>query len=80
MTLEVLTPDKAVFNGEITSVTVPGAVGSFEVLRGHAPIISTLTDGKVVIRAGKDSQTLHIKGGVIEVINDKVIVLTEGMG
>jgi F-type H+-transporting ATPase subunit epsilon len=80
MTLEVLTPDKAVFSGEITSVTVPGTVGSFEVLSGHAPIISTLTDGKVVIRSGKDSQTLLIKGGVIEVINDKVIVLTEGMG
>lgn len=78
MTLEILTPDKTVFQGDITSITVPGTLGYFEVLAGHAPIISSLNDGKVVIRAGKDSQTLHIKGGVIEVINDKVIVLTEG--
>jgi F-type H+-transporting ATPase subunit epsilon len=80
MTLEILTPDKTVYTGEVTSVTVPGTAGSFEVLKGHAPIISTLEDGKVVIRAGKESQSMFIKGGVIEVINDQVIVLAEGIG
>jgi F-type H+-transporting ATPase subunit epsilon len=80
MTLEILTPDKTVYTGEVTSVTVPGTSGSFEVLKGHAPIISTLEDGKVVIRSGKDSQSMFIKGGVIEVINDQVIVLAEGIG
>ena len=80
MTLEILTPDKTVYTGELTSVTVPGTAGSFEVLKGHAPIISTLEDGKVVIRAGKDSQSMFIKGGVIEVINDQIIVLAEGIG
>lgn len=80
MTLEILTPDKTVYTGEVTSVTVPGAAGSFEVLKGHAPIISTLEDGKVVIRSGKDSQSMFIKGGVIEVVDDKIIVLAEGIG
>lgn len=80
MTLEILTPDKTVFTGEVTSVTVPGTLGSFEVLKDHAPIISTLEDGKVVIRTGKDSQSMFIKGGVIEVINNKIIVLAEGIG
>lgn len=80
MTLEILTPDKTVYTGEVTSVTVPGTAGSFEVLKGHASIISTLEDGKVVIRAGKESQSMFIKGGVIEVINDQVIVLAEGIG
>ncbi|RYF97084.1 MAG: F0F1 ATP synthase subunit epsilon, partial [Chitinophagaceae bacterium] len=44
MTLEILTPDKKVFEGEVTSVTVPGTMGSFQILRDHAPIISTLED------------------------------------
>ncbi len=79
MKLEILTPDKAVFEGEVTSVTVPGTMGSFEVLNGHAPLISTLEDGKVVIRNGKGEQSMLIKGGVIEVIDNKIIVLAEGI-
>lgn len=80
MTLEILTPDKTVYTGEVTSVTVPGTLGSFEVLKDHASIISTLEDGKVVIRNGKESQSMFIKGGVIEVIQNKIIVLAEGIG
>ncbi|HEX7365712.1 MAG TPA: ATP synthase F1 subunit epsilon [Pelobium sp.] len=80
MKLEILTPDKKIFEGEVTSVTVPGAQGSFEILNNHAPIISTLDDGKVIIRAGSGSeQNLYTKGGVVEVIDNKVIVLAEGV-
>jgi len=79
MTLEILTPDKTVYEGEVTSVTVPGVQGSFEVLNNHAPIISTLEDGKVIIRTGKNTESLLIKGGVIEVLNNKIIVLAEGI-
>jgi F-type H+-transporting ATPase subunit epsilon len=80
MTLEILTPDKKVFEGEVTSVTVPGSAGSFEVLKDHAPIISTLEDGPVIIRSGgKISETITIKGGVIEVLENKIIVLAEGI-
>ncbi|HEX3934414.1 MAG TPA: F0F1 ATP synthase subunit epsilon, partial [Puia sp.] len=50
MILEILTPDKKVYEGEVTSVTLPGTMGSFEILNQHAPIISTLEDGKVVVR------------------------------
>ena len=49
MNLEILTPDKKVYEGEASSVTLPGTVGSFEILNHHAPIISTLEDGKVTI-------------------------------
>lgn len=80
MTLEILTPDKTVFQGEVNSVTVPGVQGSFEVLNNHAPIISTLEDGKVIIRSNKGMETFFIKGGVVEVISNKVIVLAEGIG
>lgn len=80
MTLEILTPDKKVFEGEVTSVTVPGSAGSFEVLKDHAPIISTLEDGPVIIRGGgKTIETINIKGGVVEVLHNKIIVLAEAI-
>jgi F-type H+-transporting ATPase subunit epsilon len=78
MTLEILTPDKKVYEGEVTSVTVPGTMGSFEILNNHAPIISTLEDGKLTVRGAKDD-VFFIKGGVVEVNNNKVMVLAEGI-
>ena len=81
MILEILTPDKTIYQGEVTSVTVPGTLGSFEVLKDHAPIISTLEDGKVIIRTGnKSEEILFITGGVVEVLDNKIIVLAEGAG
>lgn len=80
MILEILTPDQTVYQGEVTSVTVPGTQGSFEVLNNHAPIISTLEDGKVIIRTGgKNEESFFIKGGVIEVLDNKITVLAEGI-
>lgn len=79
MNLVLLTPDKKIFEGEVKSVTVPGTVGSFEILNGHAPIISTLDDGKVIIRNGGKEDVYLVKGGVVEVLNNKVIVLAEGI-
>ncbi|MBM3401255.1 MAG: ATP synthase F1 subunit epsilon [Bacteroidetes bacterium] len=78
MKLEILTPDKKVYEGEVRSVTVPGSMGSFEVLKDHAPVISTLEDGKVIIRTEKEEETILIKGGVIEVLNNSIMVLAEG--
>jgi F-type H+-transporting ATPase subunit epsilon len=78
MKLEILTPDKKVFEGEVRSVTVPGTMGSFEVLKDHAPIISTLEDGKVIIRKENSEEIIYIKGGVIEVLNNSIMVLAEG--
>ncbi len=79
MTLEILTPDKKVFEGEVTAVTVPGTMGSFQILKDHAPIISTLEDGPVIIRNKTDEQILNIKGGVVEVLKNKIVVLAEGV-
>lgn len=78
MKLEILTPDKKIFEGEVKSVTVPGTVGSFEILNDHAPIISTLDDGKIIIRNGGKEDVYLVKGGVVEVLNNNVIVLAEG--
>ena len=79
MILEILTPDKKVFEGEVTSVTVPGTSGSFQILKGHAPIISTLEDGLVIIKNTESVNTFNIKGGVVEVLANKIIVLAEAV-
>jgi F-type H+-transporting ATPase subunit epsilon len=81
MILEILTPDKKVFEGEVASVTVPGTLGSFEILNNHAPIISTLEDGKLIVRASANAkqEVFLIHGGVVEVLDNKVMVLAEGI-
>ena len=78
MFLEIVTPDKKVFSGEIKLIQVPGSKGQFEVLRNHAAIISTLSAGKVKVVSPEGAKTFFdIQGGVIEVKNNKVIVLAE---
>ncbi|MBK6641518.1 MAG: ATP synthase F1 subunit epsilon [Bacteroidia bacterium] len=79
MFLEIITPDKKVFAGEVTSVMVPGAKGQFQVLKNHAPIISTLINGKVKVKTASGTQNFDVKGGVIEVLKNKVIVLAESV-
>lgn len=78
MTLEIITPDKQLFSGEADLVQLPGTSGLFEVLRNHAPMIAALQKGKVKV-VDSQSQTLffEIKGGVVEVLNNKVLVLAE---
>jgi F-type H+-transporting ATPase subunit epsilon len=77
MFLEIITPDQKVFSGEISRVQVPGTKGSFEVLNNHAPIISTLTKGKVKITGKEGVQSFDITGGVVEVLKNKIIILAE---
>lgn len=77
MQLEILTPDKKLFSGEVSSVTVPGTLGQFQVLNNHAPIISTLMKGIVKIKSAEGEKTFEVNGGVIEVLKNKVIVLAE---
>ncbi len=78
MHLEILTPDKTVFSGRIKSVTVPGSKGPFTVLINHAPIISTLEAGEINLQTEKgDDIFFLINGGMIEVNNNKIMVLSE---
>jgi F-type H+-transporting ATPase subunit epsilon len=79
MTLEILTPDKKVYEGEASSVTLPGTLGQFEILNNHAPIISTLEDGKLIIRNSGKEEVFLIQGGVVECLNNVVTVLAEGI-
>ena len=78
MYLEIITPEKKVYSGEVTAVKLPGAEGSFGILNNHAPIIATLKNGTVkVTEASNKVENFEIKGGVVEVLNNKIIVLAE---
>jgi len=80
LNLEIVTPSKSAFSGEIKSITVPGTKGRFQVLKNHAPIISTLDIGmiKVDLPDGK-ANYYSTAGGTIEVLDNKVIVLADSI-
>jgi F-type H+-transporting ATPase subunit epsilon len=75
MILEIITPEKSLFTGEVTSVKFPGINGEFEILNNHAPIISTLGKGEIRVINNKNTEKFEINGGVIEMQNNKIIVL-----
>lgn len=80
MYLEIITPDKKVFAGEVEAVQFPGSAGSFQVLQNHVPIISALDKGRIVIRTtAQQEQVVVVDGGVVEVLNNKIIVLAEAV-
>lgn len=79
MNLEIITPDKKVYSGEVTSVSVPGTNGRFEMLKDHAPIISTLTNGTVKIKDAEGVKTFEVKGGVVENLKNKIVILAESV-
>lgn len=79
MYLEIITPDKKVFSGKVHLVQVPGTKGLFEVLEYHAPLISTLEEGRVKINDGGRDTFFKISGGIIEVKNNNVIILAESI-
>ncbi|PTB95990.1 ATP synthase F1 subunit epsilon [Marivirga lumbricoides] len=77
MYLEIITPERKVFNGNVDSATFPGSDGSFQVLNNHAPMISSLAKGNLSYATGKDVTTMVVEGGVVEVLNNSIIVLAE---
>ena len=79
MYLEIVTPDQKVFEGEVISVTFPGTDGSFQVLNNHAPLLSTLKKGLIVYQDAKNKYDVMVDGGVVEVLNNKVVVLAEAI-
>lgn len=78
MKLEIITPDKEVFSGEVSLVQLPGLDGLFEILEHHAPLVAALKNGKIKITDHQNQTRLFdVKGGVVEVLQDKVLVLAE---
>ncbi len=79
MTLEILTPEKKLYSGEVYGVQLPGIDGLFEVLDKHAPIVSALKQGTLKVLKEKNVFDLFtIQGGFVEVLNNKATVLIEG--
>jgi len=79
MYLEIVTPDQRVFEGEVLSATFPGIDGSFQVLNNHAPLVSTLAKGTIVYEGKDFLDEVVVDGGVVEVLNNRVIVLAEAI-
>jgi F-type H+-transporting ATPase subunit epsilon len=78
MFLEIITPDLKLFSGEVSLIQLPGIDGSFELLNNHAPIVSVLAKGKIkIIDSEKTKQFFDVNGGVIEMQNNKAIILAE---
>ena len=75
--LEILSPEKTLFTGLVEQVMLPGAKAPFTVLYNHAPLVSTLSAGNVKWKVGRDEKMMAVKGGFVEVKNNKVNVLVE---
>ncbi len=78
MRLEITTPDKQIFSGDAVLVQLPGSDGLFEILQNHAPMIASLGKGKIKVEdEGGKQQFFDIRGGVCEVLENKITVLAE---
>lgn len=80
MTLEILTPEKKLFSGDVYGVQLPGTTGLFEVLERHAPLVSALKAGRLKVLKDRNNHLsfFDIQSGFVEVINNTVTVLVEG--
>ncbi|MBP5524478.1 MAG: ATP synthase F1 subunit epsilon [Paludibacteraceae bacterium] len=77
MKLDIISPDKLIFSGDVESVKLPGTGGGFEVLPHHAAIISSLKEGDIVYVSNGETTTLRVDGGFAEVRNDEISVCVE---
>ena len=77
MKIEIITPEKRLFEGEADLVQLPGIDGLFEILNNHAPMIAALGKGRVKIGNKNEYNFIEINGGTVEVLDNKILVLAE---
>lgn len=75
MQLDIITPDKVLYSGEVNAVKLPGAKGSFEVLKNHAALVSSLEKGTIRVKDAEGTHQIEVNGGVVEVLKNQIIVL-----
>jgi F-type H+-transporting ATPase subunit epsilon len=75
MQVDILTPDQSLYSGEATIVTVPGINGSFQIKNNHAPIISAMGKGNVVVDGTEGKKEFAVNGGIVEVLKNKIVIL-----
>jgi F-type H+-transporting ATPase subunit epsilon len=77
LNLEIITPERRVFSEAVEEVVVPGLDGELGILPQHTPLISQLKTGLLTYRQGSDRQSIHVSGGFVEVLPDRVSVLSD---
>ena len=77
--VQILTPNGSLFEGVVTGVQMPGVMGSFEVKANHAPIVSSLEKGNVLVRKEDGNLSYVISGGFVEVAKNKLTLLAESV-
>ena len=77
MKIEIITPEKRLFEGEADLVQLPGIDGLFEILKNHAPMIAALGKGRGKIGNNNEYNYIEINGGTVEVLDNKILVLAE---
>ena len=78
LTIRILTPEGTLYEGAANAVFLPGSVSPFEVLPGHAPIISALSAGDIRVLDGQKEQRFAVRGGVVKVRNNEIVACVEG--
>jgi len=74
---KIATPERVVFKNEVDSITIPTMEGEITILPNHIPLISVLKPGEIRVVNGKDTQSIAVSGGFIEVLSTKVVVLAD---
>ena len=77
--LEIITPEKIIYKDSVDSITVPGTKGMFQVLKDHAPLMSTIEIGVITLKKNDESTYLTTAGGTIEVLNNNVLILADSV-
>lgn len=77
MKLEIISPDKLLYSGEVDSIILPGTAGSFEILPRHAAIISSLKEGDIIYTQNGEKTTLRVDGGFAESNGKTISVCVE---
>ncbi len=77
--LEIITPEKIIYKDSVDSITVPGTKGMFQVLKDHAPLMSTIEIGVITLKKNDENKYLTTAGGTIEVLNNNVLILADSV-
>jgi F-type H+-transporting ATPase subunit epsilon len=77
MTVNILTPDKQLYEGEATYLGLPGSDGSLGILSHHAPLVTTLRKGEITLKTDGEEMTFEVNGGTVEVLNNHVTILAQ---
>ena len=75
--VDIVTPERLLLSDVVDMVTLPGALGQMGILHGHAPLLSTLDIGEIILHKGSETQFIAVSGGVVEVRPDKVTILAD---